>query len=381
MSPRAGLLLLVGMAMGVSAAGPAAAEGPALRRLERPAYTPPAPAPSPRPPSSADDDPGNQLVDADDRQRVNPRKPISQVAPGVEIDARAVARFGNCTATHLGRGVFLTAGHCIDPQRGLVGFRTSPCPFDLELQGQGPARCNVVTFGYGPGEDHALLELQEPERAASLPTIPVDYGFDWRRQGRRWVRLYGYSGGQLRVNPSCEARWDAKSGRVLHRCDTEGGDSGAALIDLMTGYVVGVHGGALATGGNYGFSTARLPWAESLCVALSATAPIEFTRGGPPASLRLSTSHLAQPFRRLWVRLEGRSPRAHTQLLVRAPGVDLRVETSWLRWSGSTSWAWSDVLSLDDARPGPWSIDVRLAATTAASTPKGAVHGHVWVCP
>jgi hypothetical protein len=97
-APRAALLLLVGV--GLSAPRPAGAEGPALRRLERPAYTPP--APSAKPSRSTVDDPGNQLVDADDRQRVNPQRPISQVAPGVEIDARAVARFGNCTATHLG---------------------------------------------------------------------------------------------------------------------------------------------------------------------------------------------------------------------------------------------------------------------------------------
>lgn len=372
----AAAVLVVG---GLATASPVRADGPVLRRLERPAYKPPPPSRSPSPPPPHD--PGGQVVDDDDRRRVNPGQPISRVAPGVDIDARAVARFGNCTATHVGRGVFLTAGHCIDPQRGLVGFRTSPCPFDLELQGLGPARCHVVTFGYRSGEDYALLELDEPERAAALPTIPVDYGFDWPRQGRRWVRLYGYSGGELRVNPACEARWDTKTGRVVHRCDTEGGDSGAALIDVMTGYVIGVHGGAIASGGNYGFSTTRLPWAESLCVSISATAPLEFTRGGPPASLRLSTSHLSQPHRRIWVRLEGRSPRAHTRVVVRAPGVDLPVDASWLRWSNGSSWTWSEVLSLDDARPGPWSIDVRFAATTAASTTKGAVHGHVWVCP
>jgi hypothetical protein len=137
----------------------------------------------------------------------------------------------------------------------------------------------VVAFGYDAKNDFALLEVVDSAALVGHPSLPVDYAIDWTRVKKRWIRLFGYSGGQLRANLWCEANYDAKSGRLIHSCDTEGGDSGSALIDMMTGHVVGVHGGGLTTGKNYGFPIGRIPWAETLCVSVATSPRIPGVRG------------------------------------------------------------------------------------------------------
>ena len=291
-----------------AATEPGAAPDAILSRFSRP-Y--PAPGSVPSPPSAARSkspsapktpggnitgpghgtkDPNNSIDDADDRVPADQAAAIASTLPGVPIDPRVFARFGACTATHLGRGIFLTAGHCIDQQEGLIGFRSSPCPQDLLLYRDAtPRRCNVVAFGYDAKNDFALLEVVDSAALVGHPSLPVDYAIDWTRVKKRWIRLFGYSGGQLRANLWCEANYDAKSGRLIHSCDTEGGDSGSALIDMMTGHVVGVHGGGLTTGKNYGFPIGRIPWAETLCVSVATSPRIPVFAGGAVGAIRASS--------------------------------------------------------------------------------------------
>jgi hypothetical protein len=66
--------------------------------------------------------------------------------------------------------------------------------------------CKVISFRFDRKTDYALLELTDPSVAEGLSSVPIDYGIEWRRVGMRRVSLVGYSGGVLRMNPSCEAR-------------------------------------------------------------------------------------------------------------------------------------------------------------------------------
>lgn len=354
---------------------------PSAARSKSPS-TPPTPGGNITGPGHSTKDPNNSIDDADDRVPADQAAAIASTLPGVPIDPHVFARFGACTATHLGRGIFLTAGHCIDQQEGLTGFRSSPCPQDLLLYGDTtPRRCNVVAFGYDTTNDFALLEVVDGAALAGRPGLPVDYAIDWARVKKRWIRLFGYSRGQLRANLWCEANYDPKSGRLIHSCDTEGGDSGSALIDLMTGHVVGVHGGGLTTGKNYGFPIGRIPWAETLCVSVATSPKIRVDAGGAVGAIRVSTTHLREPARRLVVQLRGTTPRANTQVRVRGPGSRLQVEPSWMTWSKAGTWTWQDVLVLDQSRPGPWAVEVEYALKPKPKFSRGYVDGRIWVCP
>lgn len=322
----------------------------------------------------------NQVIGADDRLRLEQlrersaeREALRTVAP-----AAAFARFGACTATHIGQGFFLTAGHCIDQQRGFVGFRTQACGSPLELHDR-TAACRVVAYRFDAKNDHALLALEDAALAASLPKVPVDYGFEWPRERTREVQLFGYSGGVLRVNLACRASWDARSGRVLHDCDTEGGDSGSALIDRATRQIIAVHGGAISgQARNYGYAIAQLPWAESICVSVGSSERLALAPGAAPATFRVSTKGLGAEMDRLIVDLRGKATKSLLSISVFGPDARAKVESSWIRWDGSGGFIWRDLYSLSARREGPWSVEVSLAAGRA---PKGYVDGRIWVCP
>lgn len=330
-------------------------------------------------------------IDHDDRVAVSsggaaaPVRPdevtggLDQRAAPVTIPfAEAFARFGACTATHVGQGFFLTAGHCVDQQVGFIGFRTRPCGNPLELHGDLVA-CRVVAYRFDARNDYALLALDQPSFAAGLAKLPIDYGFNWPGTKRRALQLFGYSKGILRMNPRCVGRWEARSGRVLHDCDTEGGDSGSALVDLDTGHVIGVHGGALAGNTwNYGYAITQLPWAESVCVSVASTARVPLVAGGAPAVFRVSTTGLGEDLQRLVIELAGQAERKALSISIFGPDARLKLDTALVSWDRGNGFRWRDIYSLSQRREGPWSVEVSLAAGRAK---KGYVDGRIWVCP
>lgn len=298
----------------------------------------------------------------------------------VDRESAAIALFGACTATHLGRGVFLTAGHCIDNHLGIEGFRSSPCPHALQIRGLTESlACKVVTFRYDKTTDYALLELVDPKQADDLPAISVDYGMDWRKWGTRTVRLYGYSGQKLRVNLTCTAKIEAARDRILHDCDTEGGDSGSALIDVITNDIIAVHAGGLRASVNYAYPIGHVPWPQSLCVAVSARERQELKNNGEPAVLRISTSHLSTPFQRMLIQLNGTFAKNRVRVRLLAPEADMEVDPTWITWSGAV-FKVQELFVLDQHRAGPWAVEVT-GFGTAKQTTKGYVDGRVWVCP
>ncbi len=303
----------------------------------------------------------------------------------VELDERlnlSIARFGKCTATHVGRGYFLTAGHCVRASRGFEGRSTSPCPYPLKWGEDQGGPCRVELYRFDDEQDFALLRLVDPALAEDFPHAPIDYQFRWEKQRQRPLTVAGYSKGTAQVDKTCSGRV-ATGMLVKHDCTTEPGDSGSALIDQSTQHVIGVHGGALKGGENYGSPVELIPWAESLCVAESTAKPIELRPGAPPVVFKVSTSHTGGAFGQIAISVSGTMPSRDLEIRIFHPLGEFDVDTGQaVEWQG-TGWVWNDMYFLagDDTRAeGPWSVEISNTAS-GGKEKMGYVQGRVLVCP
>jgi len=303
----------------------------------------------------------------------------------IELDERqrrAVVRFGKCTATHVGNGYFLTAGHCVNETPGFEGYRSSPCPYPLKWGEDEGGKCNVEVYRYDDEQDYALLRLQDPSLAEDLPLVPIDYQFHWDQVRKSPLNLYGYSKGTLKLDTTCSGKIGAQS-LVLHDCTTEPGDSGSALIDPETHHIIGVHGGALDDGKNYGSPIETIPWAKSLCVASVTSKPVPIEPGKAPAAFRVSTSQTGGAFRRVAVALEGTMAKDALVIRIVTPQGTHEVDVADAEWKTSQDWAWKGLYELmgeDDGMAGPWSVEVSTRPDSKVKE-SGNVRGEIWVCP
>lgn len=186
-----------------------------------------------------------------------------------------------CTATHIGQGLVLTAGHCIlsSPRSGAqycrgVGVVWGNFGGNKNLS---VSKCKEVLFKENTSAaDVALIRVENPPEAF----VPVDLGSSSVTSAmtlpRQSITLLSFPRMRpLEWSKSCEMLeykkteshnsttqvdrgFDAstpwfevtallESGapkKFFHSCDTEPGSSGAALIDFSTVKIVGVHGGA-----------------------------------------------------------------------------------------------------------------------------------------
>ncbi|MEQ9499429.1 MAG: serine protease [Deltaproteobacteria bacterium] len=320
-------------------------------------------------------------------QRMNREAPAPRPRADdrVQLDEQmklTIVRFGKCTATHVGRGYFLTAGHCVREARGFEGRDSSPCPHPLAWGDDEGGACRVELYRFDDDHDYALLRLSNPELAEDLPLAPIDYQFSWKKVRRRPLTVAGYSKGTAQVDQTCNGRV-ATGNLVKHDCTTEPGDSGSALVDKATQHVIGVHGGALNNGENYGSPVELIPWAESLCVAETASKPIPIVSGERPVTFKVSTSHKGGAFGQIAMTLSGTMQTRQLDIRIFHPLGELEVDTSTaVEWNGN-DWVWNDMYLLagDDERvEGPWSVEISSRGKGGKGT-KGYVQGRVLVCP
>ena len=190
------------------------------------------------------------------------------------VDAFGLINMG-CTATHIGNGVVLTAGHCFMASRALSkdlscedvtidwGVREGK---DAYLQ----SKCEMVLFAQTNkfiGNDFAILKVSpapevsvaiELERKATTDDVitifshPEELPLQWSKN--------------CVVEESTDFIFTAAA--LQHKCDTNPGSSGATLLDATTGKVVGIHGGGRLTsegeGMNYGTFMTNTEVVESL---------------------------------------------------------------------------------------------------------------------
>lgn len=178
-----------------------------------------------------------------------------------------------CTATHVGNGFVLTAGHCIS-----VSPRSNPKSCSLlgvvwgnyggNTQLTASKCLSIVARSYDKNADYALLRVAQPPAAA----VEIDFSlrdlsqtnaitlFSFpRMRPMEWSGLC-----DTQRYPQPESLWM----KFLHTCDTESGSSGGALIDATTGKIVGIHGGSTDTL-NYATSTAVLSGLKELILRQS----------------------------------------------------------------------------------------------------------------
>lgn len=152
-----------------------------------------------------------------------------------------------CTATHIGDGLVLTAGHCISRS---PRSRTSSC-----------TRLGVIWGNYGGKKDYKVskcvsIEAREYNerldyavlRVSNPPDAAIEV--DWMPQDQNGpVAILSFP----RMRPmewsaGCETQTYHDPLRALvkfsHSCDTEGGSSGAPIFSADTYKLIGVHGGA-----------------------------------------------------------------------------------------------------------------------------------------
>lgn len=172
------------------------------------------------------------------------------------IDAFGRISMG-CSATHIGNGLVLTAGHCFNA--GQVRQKNLPCN-GITVQwglryGKSPyltSRCTkVLSAERSDRADFAIFQVSPAPRAQ----VELDMSGNPRR-GQR-ITIFGHSQGRplewsqhCTVQPS-PSNMSFRTMDFAHQCDTEPGNSGSTVIDSETLKVVAIHDGGLSPW-NYG---------------------------------------------------------------------------------------------------------------------------------
>jgi V8-like Glu-specific endopeptidase len=165
------------------------------------------------------------------------------------VDAIGLTSNG-CTATHVGDGVVLSAGHCVSSQQECAqttihwGY----------LAGRDPSvvsRCTLVlTSDRGLGSDYAVFEVDRIPKAAITPGTLGQVG----ERGHP-VTMLGYPSGAPLHWSACSVQNPPElpggisrsqaSALLFHRCASRRGSSGSPLIDPQTQRLVGIHAATL----------------------------------------------------------------------------------------------------------------------------------------
>jgi V8-like Glu-specific endopeptidase len=181
------------------------------------------------------------------------------------LDAIGLVQPVGCTAVHIGDGIVLTAGHCVDPSRVdcsrleiLWGFRgaqhgiTSTC-------------ASIIAFQHDENADWAVIKV--------VPTPPAVIPVDACSEPAPGAAVTIFSHPNLMplewsnvcvIEPASQA---GRSGiEFAHACDTLAGSSGAPIIDDTSLRVVGIHNGGSAPW-NYGTFVSPIPYFDAARVA------------------------------------------------------------------------------------------------------------------
>lgn len=190
------------------------------------------------------------------------------------VDAFGIMNMG-CTATHIGNGIVLTAGHCFWAPRLLTkDISCDEVTIDWGVREGKEAylqsKCEMVLFAQTNkliGSDFAILKVSpvppvaipvELERKSVVGDIITIFSHP-EELPLQWSKTCG-------VEESTDLIFAKEA--LQHKCDTNPGSSGATILDATTGKVVGIHGGGRLTseteGMNYGTFMTNTEITESL---------------------------------------------------------------------------------------------------------------------
>lgn len=190
-------------------------------------------------------------------------------------DAFGIISMG-CTATHIGNGVVVTAGHCFNaPSTRKNNFACAGTTVKWGVRVDSPAyltsKCTTVYAAQQSHDiDYSIFQVDV------APAAKVDVDLSARPAFDSTITIFSHP--HLRplewsktctVKPSSNGGWGAN--QFAHQCDTDPGSSGATVLDDDTLKVVGIHDGGINPW-NYGTFLYDTPLAEVLA-SLSAPAP------------------------------------------------------------------------------------------------------------
>ena len=167
-----------------------------------------------------------------------------------------------CTATHIGNGIVLTAGHCFWAADALM--KDGNCENNTIKWGLRDGRsaymtskCVSILFAQrnSVNNDFAVIKVDP------IPTAAVGVETERKAQPGDQLTVFSYPEDMpLRWSQSCQVMQPTDKQlppqAMQHNCDTNPGSSGAALLDPATLKIVGIHDGGRLTspvdGMNYG---------------------------------------------------------------------------------------------------------------------------------
>lgn len=213
---------------------------------------------------------GSQTVKADsDIEKIigkNDLIAVNATASNIPVKFKPlVDAFGKlgmgCTATHIGNGYVLTAGHCF--WAGETAIENQDCAgAENEIQwgmreGKEPymvSKCEKIIMAQRTDKmDYALLKV------SPVPPVAVKADFSKRAKVGSKVTIFSHPEElPLRWSQMCKIQkvvdTDFDQALIHHICDTNPGSSGATIIDAYNLRVVGIHDGGRADGNGGGLN-------------------------------------------------------------------------------------------------------------------------------
>jgi V8-like Glu-specific endopeptidase len=176
------------------------------------------------------------------------------------INAYGIISMG-CTATHIGNGYVITAGHCFEAPEQMV--KDQPC--------------NGITVKWGVREgapgylvskcERIIAERLSDEadfaifKVSPAPEVSVGVEMNYKAYAGNRVTIFSHPNMlPLRWSKYCYLQGAKFPGlpeqSIQHKCDTNPGSSGATIVDVYSKKIVGIHDGGILTspgvGMNYG---------------------------------------------------------------------------------------------------------------------------------
>ncbi len=174
-----------------------------------------------------------------------------------------------CTATHIGNNIIITAGHCV--QAKFFNFHKNiPCnkPFSISwgvresYRGYLNSRCvKIIAAENSIKRDFALIEVDNaPKSLFSLYTGgEPELNQDMTIYSHPMKRPLQWSKKCKNLGRKDLGQWNSNRAYYLNRlhyaCDTEGGSSGAAVIDPNSYEILAIHNSGIGFRGDMNKAT------------------------------------------------------------------------------------------------------------------------------
>lgn len=224
---------------------------------------------------------------------------VTVLQDGANIPAKygplldAFGRISNgCTATHIGGGLAIAAGHCFrapSTRRDNIQCPTYSVAWGFRKDDPSymTSQCQIVLAGeYNRNRDYAIFVVRP------IPPVEVAVDYAARPAVGTPITIFGHPRSRpLEWSQLCTVQPASNGGygvdMFTHQCDTEGGSSGSSILDDRTLKVIGIHDGGRVPW-NYGTFLANTPLAELMEGPLDIPPIVRFT--SPTGATATSTA-------------------------------------------------------------------------------------------